>query len=243
MSVVAWPAGVPSRIRLPFSGGPQESRAAFEPEIGGPITRRKTTVAPEVYDFIMEPLTRSEFIAWRAWFRDTLNYGQNDFSLSHPLTGSDGTWRIMPGSQPYQTEIDGLHIRLGFRALLVKEVSNTAPVNTVAPSISGLATVGATLNGNPGTWTGIGIAYSYEWLVNGVVAGTGLSFTATPGTITFRVTATNVIGAVTVTSAAVVVTGSGAGTAALRNADGTTTPLVWRNADGTTTNADWREAS
>jgi Glycosyl hydrolase family 26/Fibronectin type III domain len=39
-----------------------------------------------------------------------------------------------------------------------------APTNTTAPSISGTPTVGATLSGNDGTWSGNGVKYSEQWM-------------------------------------------------------------------------------
>jgi len=38
-----------------------------------------------------------------------------------------------------------------------------APVNTVAPSVTGTAVVGQTLTGTNGTWTGSPTSYSYQW--------------------------------------------------------------------------------
>lgn len=45
------------------------------------------------------------------------------------------------------------------------------PVNTVAPTISGTAELGATLTGNHGTYTGSPTSYTYRWLRNGVAIG------------------------------------------------------------------------
>lgn len=42
--------------------------------------------------------------------------------------------------------------------------SQTAPVNTAVPTISGSPDVGATLTGSPGGWSGWGIHFSYAWL-------------------------------------------------------------------------------
>lgn len=80
-----------------------------------------------------------------------------------------------------------------------------APVNTVAPVITGTATVGQTLTVNTGTWTGQPApTFTYAWLVGGVVqAGqTANTFTAVQGSITARVTATNTGGTANVTTAA-----------------------------------------
>jgi hypothetical protein len=88
----------------------------------------------------------------------------------------------------------------------------TAPVNTAPPTISGAPTVGTTLNGSAGTWTGSGIRYSYQWLVCDnagagcapVAGATGLSFgvaaSAVGATLRFSVVASNRRGSTSATS-------------------------------------------
>src|SRR5262245_28294400 len=83
----------------------------------------------------------------------------------------------------------------------------SAPVNTVAPVISGGISVGQTLTTTDGTWTGNpGPTITYEWLRNGVpISGaTGQTYViqvADVGqTIRSRVTATNASGSANATS-------------------------------------------
>ena len=82
-----------------------------------------------------------------------------------------------------------------------------APVNTVAPVISGTAAVGQTLSCTTGTWTGNPApSFSYQWRANGVAIGGAtaptylLTVTEQTKTITCVVTATNTSGAPTATS-------------------------------------------
>jgi hypothetical protein len=84
-----------------------------------------------------------------------------------------------------------------------------APVNTVAPTITGTAQVGATLTAVPGTWTGTETpVISYQWNVAGaaVAGATASTFVPAPSaqgsTVTVTVTGTNWAGDVSVTSAA-----------------------------------------
>ena len=82
-----------------------------------------------------------------------------------------------------------------------------APVNTVAPSISGTSTVGSILTANNGTWTGEGITFSYQWSVNGsaVAGATDNTFDTTGravgNVVRVKVYAENGGGTVDVTSA------------------------------------------
>ncbi|GAA4708715.1 hypothetical protein [Nocardioides conyzicola] len=93
------------------------------------------------------------------------------------------------------------------------------PTSSTAPSISGSATVGATVTCNPGAWYGAGgpaagtIRYAYGWQRGGTtIAGATSStyvVTATDAgtSLTCVVTATNSFGSTTRSSAAVVVVG------------------------------------
>ncbi len=70
-------------------------------------------------------------------------------------------------------------------------------VNTVAPTIKGIAKVGSALTASPGTWSRSGLVFTYQWLQNGaaIAGATGPSLTpklAQRGKrITVRVTASS----------------------------------------------------
>lgn len=93
------------------------------------------------------------------------------------------------------------------------EVTATAPVNTVAPSISGTPEVGQTLTGDPGTWTGAPPPdLTYQWQrcdADGtncvdISGAEGLTYEVTSDdigkTIKFKVTGTNTEGTADATS-------------------------------------------
>ena len=75
------------------------------------------------------------------------------------------------------------------------------PVNTVSPAISGavlgLWRVGNTLTASRGTWTGQGITYAYQWLLDGAAISGAIGPTYVPVAgdvgkqVKIRVTATN----------------------------------------------------
>jgi hypothetical protein len=76
----------------------------------------------------------------------------------------------------------------------------TPPVNTIQPGITGDAVVDATLTASAGVYTG-SPTVTRVWLVDGVeTASTGFEFTAVPGAIRVRETATNSGGTITALS-------------------------------------------
>jgi len=85
-----------------------------------------------------------------------------------------------------------------------------APANTVLPAITGSANVGSILSASSGTWTGTAtITYAYQWQRSGsnISGATTNSYTLVTGdlgaNITVVVTATNVAGSASATSAAI----------------------------------------
>ena len=85
--------------------------------------------------------------------------------------------------------------------------TGVAPVNTVAPVISGTPTVGQTLSSTTGTWTGNPTpTYTYQWKRNGsnIASATSSTYILVQADATFAitcaVTGTNVAGAAEATS-------------------------------------------
>lgn len=82
-----------------------------------------------------------------------------------------------------------------------------APVNTLLPSISGIAEEGQTLTVNVGQWSGSGVIFTYQWNADGSPIGgaTEATYVVAEGDvgdpITVTVTATNGAGTASATSA------------------------------------------
>jgi hypothetical protein len=123
--------------------------------------------------------------------------------------------------------------------ILMMSVGNSygsLPVNTVAPVVSGTATVGQTLTTTNGTWTGAPApTFTYQWQragsnIGGATSSTYLLVVADVGNaIRCVVTATNPLGAVSANSnatAAVAATVPGAPTIGTATATGSTTATV-----------------
>lgn len=86
-----------------------------------------------------------------------------------------------------------------------------APMNTVAPVISGLPAADEMLTATPGTWTGYPApTFTYEWFRDGTTSvGTGTTYTVVMAdvgtTISVVVTATSLAGTATATTGVLIV--------------------------------------
>lgn len=100
---------------------------------------------------------------------------------------------------PGRLSLEGVAMRAANKYL-------TAPVNTIAPVITGTAQVGQVLSGTVGTWTG-SPTFARQWRADGadIPGATTSTYTPVVGdigkAITFAVTATNASGSVNATSA------------------------------------------
>jgi surface antigen len=91
------------------------------------------------------------------------------------------------------------------------ETSPAAPVNSVAPAVSGTATQGQTLSATTGVWTPSALSYAYQWQRD-----TGTGFTNIPGATgsTYTLTSAHVGSSVHVVVTATDVSGSASATSA-----------------------------
>ena len=154
-------------------------------------------------------------------------------TIGSVLTTTNGTWTNSPTSYTYQWKRGATNIgtNASTYTLVIADstaaitcvvtatnaggstpaTSNTitagnyAPVNTVAPDVTGLAYVGDVLTTTDGTWTGSPTSYSYQWKRGVTNIGTNVNthtlVSADAGfNITCVVTATNASGSTNATS-------------------------------------------
>jgi large repetitive protein len=178
------------------------------------------------------------------WKRGSTNVGTN--SNSYALTSADAHANM----KVVVTANDG-NGGLTSATSAIKAVTNTTPVNTVLPAISGTAKVGNNLSATTGTWTdadGDTPTYSYQWKRGGSNVGTNSSSYALTSadahaSITVVVTANDGNGGTpSATSASKAVTNTApvnsvlpviSGTAAVGNNLSASTG-TWTDADGDT---------
>lgn len=153
---------------------------------GSTWTRERVSRLPNENVRPVVPVNRSQKYAV-LWMNGAYHY--YDFN-TNPLAGDVGyTTQIMAASRAYAT-------------------GSVAPVSTTPPSIGGsTGTLGNVLQANLGVWNGdMPMTFAYQWVKAGVdISGaTSSTYTITSGdvgtSITVRVTATNSVGSVSVTS-------------------------------------------
>ena len=92
---VAWPSGVPTRA---VPGGVQvqaaDQLAAFEADVGPPITRPRSTMALDAYRVTFAVWSASQYTTFRNWLSNDLAGGGLEFALDDPITGVAAIWQI-----------------------------------------------------------------------------------------------------------------------------------------------------
>lgn len=115
--------------------------------------------------------------------------------LTRTLTAADAGQRITArvyAKRPDYTQENGSGAVVGFASATYDVQSDpvapgaggvepSAPVNTVAPAVTGAAKVGRTLTATPGTWDTTGLAFAYQWKRDGqpISGATGVEHAAT----------------------------------------------------------------
>lgn len=81
-----WPLEMRQRGGAGVTGAPQVNIAAFTPEIGPSIDRRRATSFTTIYNIDFAMLSTAEYTAFRTFFHDTLKDGSLPFVWKHPMT-------------------------------------------------------------------------------------------------------------------------------------------------------------
>ena len=90
---------------LSSTGGPVDQSVSFQPDLGVPITRPRTTGTVETWSVPITFYSRAQFAEFEAWFRSDLQRGTLPFVWRHPATNAVCKVRIIPAT--YQSSYPG----------------------------------------------------------------------------------------------------------------------------------------
>jgi hypothetical protein len=181
------------------SGTPAAPVNIFAPSISGVNYYTGTTLTADRGLWSGSPASAYTY----QWKRDGSNISSATNS-TYVLVSADEGKTITVAVTATNTEGNATATSAG----IVASALPAAPVNTVAPSISGSAIVGSTLTAADGTWTGTPTpTFTYAWkkdgVANGSTASTYVPVTGDIGSvIAVTVTGTNASGPASATSAA-----------------------------------------
>lgn len=117
MTAAPWPAWIATGpLEDGYGETPQTNRAEFQPEVGEPIRRRRTTLKQDTIPFLSwfssEDVDDIQF-----FHRTTLGEGSLPFTLDHPRTGVEATWMFVEPPRLVRAFGDSFQIQFSLRLL------------------------------------------------------------------------------------------------------------------------------
>ena len=87
----AWPTSVPAfALRGTFGEIPDTAVARFDPPAGRPIARARSRIDSDALSFNLGMLS-AQLAAFIAFYEDTLSFGTQPFTMTHPRTFAAAT--------------------------------------------------------------------------------------------------------------------------------------------------------
>ncbi len=96
--IAGWPASLPQRPRRgSWTGGPQDARRAFLPDIGPPIMRPSSTADVMIYPGAVFPnFSPAQRVTFETFWRNDIARGALPFCWREPENDVVGLWLIQP---------------------------------------------------------------------------------------------------------------------------------------------------
>lgn len=93
MTTPAWPGSLPTSYAVDLELEPMDMRATFEPDVGEPLSRPRTTgtiykASPTWY------MTQVQAETFKEFYTDTLGQGSMRFTILDELTGDTQLWKF-----------------------------------------------------------------------------------------------------------------------------------------------------
>jgi len=98
-----WPATLPQTPPLEGIqiGGPSGAFVEHQMDAGPPQTRRRSTAVRRPATFTYQHLTQTQIEVFEDWFENDLVSGTLTFTMPHPITDLDRTWKFINPASPY----------------------------------------------------------------------------------------------------------------------------------------------
>jgi len=109
MIFLAWPDALARLPRRGWGGGPIDDRAAFTPDAGPPLMRRRTTASTHRYDGTLPNLTADLLAVFEAFYEDTLQGGSQPFYWRDPVSDDLRRW-VFASGQTYALTARGANL-------------------------------------------------------------------------------------------------------------------------------------
>lgn len=107
MAGYAWPVSLPQYPeQASWEFLPRPNVDGFDPEVGMPMTARRTTAAGDdvTVSFMM---TRDQLLTFRDFYSNTIIGGVHGIDFTDPVELVTYTWRLAPGSPPRERALSG----------------------------------------------------------------------------------------------------------------------------------------
>lgn len=125
MTILAWPLTAPFYPEVNSTGGPLDTLATFEPDVGAPIQRARSTAVTESWSLQTLFQTLADLAVFEDWWANTLGQGASRFIWRHPQTNAV-RWVRIPQQYDKQFLGGGLS-RVSFAALYLPGTPWFAP--------------------------------------------------------------------------------------------------------------------
>lgn len=116
MTTAAWPGTLPQCPTLNYSEQRQTNVVTFQPEVGEPKMRRRST-ATAVLTSMNFRMTNAQVLTFLTFYETTLKDGSLPFDLPHPVTKTSYTWVFDPKEAPRLNRVTPKHYSVSFNLL------------------------------------------------------------------------------------------------------------------------------
>jgi hypothetical protein len=114
--MTTWPSTLPQCPIMNFSEQRQRNVVAFEPDVGPPKMRRRST-AVAVTTSVTFRMSTTQLAAFNTFYETTLSDGVLPFDWAHPVTKVTYSWMFDAKEAPTVERMSPQHHRVSFNLL------------------------------------------------------------------------------------------------------------------------------